>query len=251
MALEKHLTLDHPMWCFCKGMGKTWILFESHLKVTKSFSSTFFWLHFILNWWYTFINIQVYAYGSNFIGFPQRDVRWNCSGSLKVVAAILVKFTFGENSEFFWKLYSQNDAERIFLIPVCVAHKLITPHSKSGSYFVKKGKWLMHTSNCRNQASRSLIDLTGTTLTEDLGHCTQLRRLQLPFKMIIVLWFSFCFLSILLVRVELRRQMRTYFLCVQDTESLDYIFPPCHIEKSGLFDLSIRTDFIQPYLIGL
>ena len=146
----------------------------------------YFWLHFILNRWYTFINIQVYAHGSNFIGFPQRDVQWNCLGSLKVVVAVLVKDTFGANSEFFWKLYSQNNAKRIFLITVCVAHKLITPHSKSGSYFVKKGKWLVHTKNCRNQAGRSFIDLTSTTLSEDLGHCTQLCRLQLPSKMIIV-----------------------------------------------------------------
>ena len=130
------------MWCFCKGMGETLILFESHLKVTNLFPLLFFfWLHFILNWWYTFINIQVYAYGSNFIGFPQRDVQWNCLGSLKVVVDVLVKDTFGANFEFFWKLYSQNDAKRIFLIPVCVAHKLITAHSKSGSYFFEKGKW--------------------------------------------------------------------------------------------------------------
>ena len=26
-------------------------------------------------------------------------------------------------------------------------------------------------------------------------------------------------------------------------------FPPCHVEKSGLFDLFIRTDFIQSYWI--
>ena len=101
----------------------------------------------------------------------------------------LVKDTFGANSEFFWKLYSQNDAERIFLIPVCVVDKLITPHSKSGSYFVEKGKWLVHTRNSRNQVSRSFIDLTGTTLSEDSGHYTQLCRLQLPSKMIIVFWF--------------------------------------------------------------
>ena len=58
--------------------------------------------------------------------------------------------------------------------------------SKSGSYFVEKGKLLMHTRNCRNQASKSFIDLIGTTLIEDPGHCTQLCRLQLPSKMIIV-----------------------------------------------------------------
>ena len=59
------------------------------------------------------------------------------------------------------------------------------PHSKSGSYFVKKGKWLVHTKNCRNQAGRSFIDLTGTTLSEDPMHCTQLCRLRLPSKIII------------------------------------------------------------------
>ena len=218
----------------------------------------FFGLHFILNWWYIFINIQVYAYGSNFIGFALRDVQWNCLGSLKVVAAVLVKDTFGANSKFFWKFYSQNDAQRIFLILVCVAHKLIMPHSKSGSYFVKKRKWLVHTRNFRNQAGRSFIDLTGTTLIEDPGHCTQLCRLRLPSKMIIDIdiWFLFIFFffefsTFLHVRVELRRQLRTYVLCVQDIESLDHIFPPCHVEKSSLFDLSVKTDFVQPYLIGL
>ena len=50
------------------------------------------------------------------------------------MADVLVKDTFKGNSELVWKLNSQNDAERIFLIPVCVAHKLIKPHSKSGSY---------------------------------------------------------------------------------------------------------------------
>ena len=80
---------------------------------------------------------------------------------------------------------SQNDAERIFLILVCVAHKLIKPHSKYESYFVEKGKWLLHTRDFRNQAGRSFIGLTGTTLTKDPGHCNQLCRLQLPSNMII------------------------------------------------------------------
>jgi len=88
------------------------------------------------------------------------------------VVAVLVKDTFGGNSKFFRKLYSQNDAKRIFLLPVCIAHELITPHYKSGSYFVEKGKWLVHTKNCRNQACRFFIDLTSTTLSEELGHCT-------------------------------------------------------------------------------
>ena len=200
MALEKTtypwssyvMPLQRHGW----DLNFIWISIESD----KSFSSAFvffFWLHFILNWWYTFINIQVYAYGSNFIGFPQRDVQWNCLGSLKVVAAVLFKDTFGVNSKFFQKLYSQNDVERIFLLPVCVAHKLITPHYKSGSYFVEKGKRLVHTRNCRNQACRSFIDLIGTTLSEDPGHCTQLCRLQLPSKMIIDIWFLFVCLFVL------------------------------------------------------
>ena len=37
------------------------------------------------------------------------------------------------------KLYNQNYFERILQIPVCVADKLIRPHSKSGAYLVEKG----------------------------------------------------------------------------------------------------------------
>ena len=35
-------------------------------------------------------------------------------------------------------LYSQNDSEGILQIPLCVAAKLIRPHSKSGAYMVEK-----------------------------------------------------------------------------------------------------------------
>ena len=56
------------------------------------------------------------------------------------MANVLVKDTFRGNFELVWKLNSQNDAKRVFLIPVCIAHKLIKPQSKYGSYFVEKGK---------------------------------------------------------------------------------------------------------------
>ena len=102
------------------------------------------------------------------------------------MANVLVKDTFRGNFELVWKLNSQNDAKRVFLIPVCIAHKLIKPQSKYGSYFVKKGKWLLHTRNCKNQASRSFINLTSTTLSEDPVHCNQLCRIQLPSKMIVI-----------------------------------------------------------------
>ena len=52
---------------------------------------------------------------------------------------MLVKDTFGWNSELVQKLYSQIYFERILQIPVCVADKLIRPHSKSGAYLVEKG----------------------------------------------------------------------------------------------------------------
>ena len=98
---------------------------------------------------------------------------------------------------------------------------------------------MLHTRNCRNQSGRPFIGLNGIA-TSYVGYIYLLK------------WLSFSkyfFFYFLLVRVELRRYLRTNVLCVQDTESLDHIFPPCHVEKSGLFDLFIRTDFIQPYLI--
>ena len=61
-----------------------------------------------------------------------------------VVVDVLVKDTFRGNSDLFWKLNSQNDAKRIFLIPFCIAHKLIKPYFKYGSYLVEKGKWMLH-----------------------------------------------------------------------------------------------------------
>ena len=98
------------------------------------------------------------------------------------MADVLVKDTFKGNFDLFWKLNSPNDAKRIFPTLVCIAHKLKKPYSKYRSYFVEKGKWLLHTRNCRNQAGRSFIDLTGMTLTDDPRHCNQLCRLQLPLK---------------------------------------------------------------------
>ena len=153
----------------------------------------------------------------------------------------------------FWKLYSQNDAERIFQILIYVAHKLITPNSKLGSYFVEKGKWVVHTRNCRNQAGSTFIDLTGTTLSEDPGYCTQLCMLQLPSKMIIVfLFFLFFIFFFEFSSCEGWIEKTTKDLsplCLRYWKLRPY-FPPCHVEKSSLFDLSIRIDFIQPYLIG-
>ena len=93
----------------------------------------------------------------------------------------------------------------------------------------------MHTRNCRNQAGRSFINLIGTTISEDPEQAelwNQLCRLQFPSKMIVVLWRIL--LNFLLVRAELRRPVRTFFLCVKDAETLDLIFFPYHIEKSGL-----------------
>ena len=51
---------------------------------------------------------------------------------------VLVKDTFKWNSELVWKPYSQNDSEGILQIPLCVAAKLIRPHSKTGVYLVEK-----------------------------------------------------------------------------------------------------------------
>ena len=115
------------------------------------------------------------------------------------MAYVLVKDTFRWNSELVWKLYSQNDSERILQIHVCVNDKLIRHHSKSGAYLIEKGQWLLHTRNFRNQAGRSFTNLTGTTISEYPELWNQLCRLQLPSK---ILWRIL--LNFLLVRAELR-----------------------------------------------
>ena len=106
----------------------------------------FFLLVYIYTMCYLYRHPIVYIYThtlgfSYFIGCPRRqtDVKWNCLGSLHVVAYVLVKDTFRWNSELVWKLYSQNYSERILQILVCVGDKLIRPHSKYGAYLVEKG----------------------------------------------------------------------------------------------------------------